>query len=450
MDDFSKYLRGDSAAGINTLKFRDKKIEEEFWAYIFKTKKKIIEITMLIIVVALIATSAKFVPYISDVLPQKIKDIDFFVRLFTAVIAAIGLVFCKIGVDYRLIQKIIVAAALLFGVSISSLMVFVDVHLDAINYFNFTFIHLLIYIYVLQLVPIRLSIIVGLFLSIFHTVLATMFIVDLGSDQLIFVLTPVLTLFIVLSYAGYTMEKSERSSFIYRSALINEYENSVDIQKQRSKWLGLVTDFLRHELKNSIIGVSSSLQLISRRNENELLDSYISRAENSTAFMKRLLEEASTSTSLESALNEMQMQEVNLSSLIEEKIGEYIDIYCEYAFEANVEENVSCTADPDRILQALDKLVNNAVEHCNQVYPIRIELFSDGGDAKIRVSNIGDRLNENADLFQPFVSSKSGSKDNFGFGLFVVKRIIEAHGGNVCAKSLNNKDGAEFMVSIPI
>ena len=41
----------------------------------------------------------------------------------------------------------------------------------------------------------------------------------------------------------------ERSGFAYRKALGFEYDNRVKIEKERSKWLSLITGFLRHELK---------------------------------------------------------------------------------------------------------------------------------------------------------------------------------------------------------
>lgn len=450
MDFTSTYLN-DSSTNRFLLKFHDANLEREFWEERIVSRKKFFETTLLITILAVVLTSAKFMPYVTDVLPERLIDYDLFIRslvLTPPLIAA--LIATRVGAGHKFASFFMLLGAILCGVSFSSLMLFVDGDGDGITYYNYAFLHVLVFMYILLLVPLRYTFPVALFLCVYHVLTACLIIDNLPLDQILFIVSPCVTMFAILTYAGYAIEKSERFNFIYRKALSNEYENRQAAQVQRSKWLGLVTDFLRHELKNSLIGVSSSLELISRKNNNEDLNSYIQRAGDSTGFMKRLLDEASSSTSLESALNEIQVEELNISSLLENKVEEYHDVYADYSFSSDIESNVFTSADSDRLVQALDKLVNNAVEHCDHDHPIRISLSRENDNIEIKVVNIGDAIKDDMDIFQPFVTGKGGrSNDNFGLGLFVVKRIVEAHGGTVASRGLHDPDGAEFTVSLP-
>ncbi len=340
MDAISKYLSDANVTGLR-LKFSDKNLESEFWEHIFTTRKRFYELSILIATLATFLTSAKFMPYISEVLSTKSINLDFIVRSFILCPPLIMTFICTArGMSYRIIQFLFLCSAALCGVFFSSLMWFTEA--EGIIYYNYSFIHVLVFMCMLLIIPVKNSIPVALFLCVYHVLLAYLVIDDLPVQQVMFILSPCITIFIIMAYAGHAMEKSERFSFLYRRALSDEYENRVGVQEQRTKWLRLITDFLRHELKNSIIGVSSSLELIKRKNNNEDLDGYIQRAGSSAVFMKRLLDEASTSTSLESSLNKIHLERSNLSGLFEERIDEYRDVYDDYTFDSDIEKKRVC------------------------------------------------------------------------------------------------------------
>lgn len=254
-----------------------------------------------------------------------------------------------------------------------------------------------------------------------------------------------------IAFAAYSVDISARSAFLSNLALSMEYDERLTLQHERTRWLQIITDFLRHELKNSLIGVRSSLELIERRNDNNDLQPYILRAEKSTGFMKRLLDEASSATNLESALASIQIEKIDISELIEFKLIEYREQYPECAFELQKESVIYTDCDVDRMVQVLDKLINNAVEHGNPDHPVVIDLCKNNQSTIITVTNFGEPLAiDDEDIFEPFVSHKGKSAEGgFGFGLYVVKRVIEAHGGTVTAKSLTNPEGAAFTLTLP-
>jgi signal transduction histidine kinase len=104
-----------------------------------------------------------------------------------------------------------------------------------------------------------------------------------------------------------------------------------------------------------------------------------------------------------------------------------------------------------QLQQVLLNLVINAVEACRDLASerrgIRIQTRVDDNDQlHVAVSDLGCGFEQERlpTLFDPFVSSK---KTGMGLGLFLVRAIVEAHGGLVSAE--NNAVGATFSFTVP-
>ena len=263
--------------------------------------------------------------------------------------------------------------------------------------------------------------------------------------------TPLLV-FSGLAFAAYMLDMASRSMFVSNRERNRELAQRLALESERSKWLKVGSDYLNHEIKNALLGVTSSLSLIRRRNTTPSLTGYVDRAEHSAQFMGRLLKEVSTSTSLRSALDDMHPESVDLAHLLEAKAGEFRDIYPEHEFTVTIDTNTTISCDPDRILQVVDKLLDNAVSHSHGAQPIQLHLARGSSTVNVSVANLGDALPENTgDIFEPFVSHKTLSENTgFGFGLYIVKMIVEAHGGEVTAVPLIDPEGAMFSFTLPM
>jgi signal transduction histidine kinase/CheY-like chemotaxis protein len=111
--------------------------------------------------------------------------------------------------------------------------------------------------------------------------------------------------------------------------------------------------------------------------------------------------------------------------------------------------------DPDRLREAVDNLVSNAIKYS----PIggHIELTMKVVDAhiEIAVADEGAGLTEE-DIsrlfgrFQRLSARPTGGESSTGLGLSIVKRIVELHGGRVSAHSAGPGRGTTFTISLPI
>jgi two-component system phosphate regulon sensor histidine kinase PhoR len=102
----------------------------------------------------------------------------------------------------------------------------------------------------------------------------------------------------------------------------------------------------------------------------------------------------------------------------------------------------------------LNNLLSNAVKYSDKVPEIEVEGFvADNDKICIRVTDngIGISKNDQKHIFDKFYRASSGNIHKFkglGLGLYYVKKIAEAHGGDVDVSSKPGK-GSTFTVTLP-
>jgi signal transduction histidine kinase len=108
---------------------------------------------------------------------------------------------------------------------------------------------------------------------------------------------------------------------------------------------------------------------------------------------------------------------------------------------------------PDLLAQALDKLVDNAVSLSGEDDEVTVSLRDRESVCELTVRNTGSRLPEELSgrLFDSLVSlrEKRGAAPNLGLGLYIVRLVAAAHGGEVSARNLDDGQGVEFMIRLP-
>ncbi len=114
--------------------------------------------------------------------------------------------------------------------------------------------------------------------------------------------------------------------------------------------------------------------------------------------------------------------------------------------------DVSLKGDYHQLLRALQNLVNNALDAVSQTPDAHVALVwrQVTQQAEITIEDNGPGIAAEIlpTLFEPRVSTKKLS-GGMGLGLFIAKRIIEAHGGTV---SIGNRDegGARAVIMLPL
>jgi sigma-B regulation protein RsbU (phosphoserine phosphatase) len=109
--------------------------------------------------------------------------------------------------------------------------------------------------------------------------------------------------------------------------------------------------------------------------------------------------------------------------------------------------------DPDRLAQIITNLANNALTYGRADAPITICSTVSSEHLEIQVHNSGPPIPVELlpDIFEPMrrgeQETKLGSR-SVGLGLYIVRQIATAHGGQVEVKS-NPREGTTFSVRVP-
>lgn len=114
-------------------------------------------------------------------------------------------------------------------------------------------------------------------------------------------------------------------------------------------------------------------------------------------------------------------------------------------------------ADADKLKQVFSNLIDNAIKYTEQgsvVVKISLEEIL-RGKVQISVKDTGIGIDENdmAHLFERFRRGANGRSINTsgsGLGLYISKRIIGDHKGNIWAQSPGQGKGATFIVELPL
>jgi two-component system, OmpR family, sensor histidine kinase BaeS len=116
-------------------------------------------------------------------------------------------------------------------------------------------------------------------------------------------------------------------------------------------------------------------------------------------------------------------------------------------------ESIFVNADPDRLAQMLNNLLDNALRVTPEDGKIMVRLEASSSEAKLTVRDTGPGIPEEdlPTIFERFVQGKrrdTQSKTGSGLGLAIVKTIVNLHKGQVRAS--NYGAGAQFEVTLPL
>lgn len=108
-------------------------------------------------------------------------------------------------------------------------------------------------------------------------------------------------------------------------------------------------------------------------------------------------------------------------------------------------------ADPQHLGVALANLVRNALAYSPEGTPVLVTVRTDGRRATVAVQDRGPGIppEEREAIFEPFArGSRAPARPGSGLGLFIAKRVIEAHGGELRLEPA--PVGATFRVELPM
>ncbi len=214
-----------------------------------------------------------------------------------------------------------------------------------------------------------------------------------------------------------------------------------------------------HDLKNPASAIKGLIELLddfdlTAQEQQEIMEGIVASSES----IFKLTEELTASISKESVEEE---KTITLESASLKKVIDTVfTINGAYATKKGVRlVNRSSTSlpnftfDPNKMREVLDNLINNAIKFGTNGTEVILESFFTDTKLTIELSDTGVGMSDE-DLEKVFtkggkLSAKpTGDESSSGLGLWIVKKIVDAHNGKVWVKSKLGK-GSTFVIEIP-
>lgn len=145
---------------------------------------------------------------------------------------------------------------------------------------------------------------------------------------------------------------------------------------------------------------------------------------------------------------------VDLSDLVRQAVGAFRDRLAARGITMELQlEEVSLTADPQRLRQLLHNLFENSSRYVSQGGRVIVSLSQDTECAVLEIEDSGPGLTDGQidRLFERFYrveGSRARSSGGSGLGLSICKNIVKAHGGSIAAAH-SDHGGLTLRIELP-
>lgn len=209
-----------------------------------------------------------------------------------------------------------------------------------------------------------------------------------------------------------------------------------------------------HDLRGPLTHISGYCDLIRMLNGdrlNEECKGFLEEIINGTRKMANLIETLLRFSRL--THTELRREEIDLAAMAGEITGRLRMMAPERAVTVTISEGLQAHGDRQLLWQALENLLGNAWKYTARKEETRIEVGTKmmAGETVffIRDNGEGFDMAYAEKLFLPFQRLPGVEEfKGYGIGLATVRRIIQRHGGRVCAEGVPG-EGATFYFTLP-
>jgi len=164
-----------------------------------------------------------------------------------------------------------------------------------------------------------------------------------------------------------------------------------------------------------------------------------------------LIDDLLDSSRLQSGTMRFKIQPVNLELLLREMITRAGTRFDSLDIQLKISSEVVLQADPVRLCQVFDNLINNAVKYAKNA-PIKIIVDKKDRIVQIAFQDEGPGIapDHMEHLFERFyrADNQNNPEHGTGLGLFICRQIIQSHGGKIWATSQEAR-GTTIWIELP-
>ena len=215
-----------------------------------------------------------------------------------------------------------------------------------------------------------------------------------------------------------------------------------------------------HDLKNPlgvILGRTEMLtELIGAGSSKENITAQVEHIRDATRRLTSMVDHLISDAMADAFDITIRREPVDVAALVSEVADANLPLAVnkQQSISVSAPPNFVTMCDSDRIREAIDNLISNAIKYSPIGGKIKVTVTHEGEHTVIRIADDGAGLSPE-DLgrlfgrFQRLSAKPTAGESSTGLGLSIVKRIIDMHGGHVTAQSPGPGRGSTFTVTLP-
>lgn len=244
-----------------------------------------------------------------------------------------------------------------------------------------------------------------------------------------------------------------------------EKEKHEELSRLKSEFISHVSHELRTPLTSTRWILENMLDGIPEK-PGQALITYIQSMHSNSIYLGKMIDNLLDANRIESGRTVIHPQELDIKQELNKCLVRLRPLADKKSIRYDTADvqALSFFADPDALQTILSNLIENAIKYTNEsdIIKIRSEKIvpesgaesSDREELTVSITDHGPGIPaEKIDtIFQRFerVRDGSGSREKgLGLGLYIVKQLVESHGGSIRVKSKQG-EGATFVFAIPV
>lgn len=223
---------------------------------------------------------------------------------------------------------------------------------------------------------------------------------------------------------------------------------AVTRREQLQRFLGMAA----HDLRNPLTSILASAQLLERHGTSpDHRERTAVMIANQARRMNAMVDALVDAARIGAGELKIQPAPMDLVALERQVIEARQVTTAQHHILLEAPERLEGTWDAARLEQAMDNLIGNAIKYSPNGGEVRIRIERQDSQALVSVSDQGLRPEELTQLFQLFSRlGSAGTIEGSGLGLYIVRGIVEAHGGRIWAESAGPGQGSTFYLTLPL
>ncbi len=271
---------------------------------------------------------------------------------------------------------------------------------------------------------------------------------------------------IPVSIMGVLIRGTDRRP-IFTACIMRDLRERVEIERKlhenlaRERELGRVkssfVSTVSHEFRTPLGVILSSTEILLHyldRLDAAKREQHLHTIRNAVIQMSGLMEQVLVFSRSESGLLECRAQPLDLAGFcirLQDELASATTLRCAIEFAAGNALD-GAVGDESLLRPLLTNLLTNAVKYSPAATPVQFTVRREGGHAIFEISDrgIGIPAADLADVFTAFRRAGNvGDVPGTGLGLVIVRKCLDAHGGDIHFESVEN-EGTTARVTLPL